>query len=119
MTSRLSSLALTALLACAALPAQAACGRFCDDESPQQGGSSPEDRAVAKSRRPRPPPVEMSLSGYVLAKLRDEAHEVVDRAAYRLAKAAAKVAVTMASERSAPSPGEGIDGGSRTATPPA
>ncbi|MFL5273072.1 MAG: hypothetical protein ACJ79R_07920 [Anaeromyxobacteraceae bacterium] len=56
------------------------------------------------SARRRPPPVEMTLPGYLWSKLRDEAHAAADGAAYALITATSKLAVAAAHEKAAQSP---------------
>ena len=90
---------VAAAVAFAASPARAACSRWCDDEYDMGGSSIEESVAVHAKPQRHTPPVEMSLPGYLWTKLRAEAHEYADKAAYALITATSKLAVVAAREK--------------------
>jgi hypothetical protein len=95
----LSSFALAAALS--AVPATAsASGEVAAPAEVATGEHEPlACDAPRPSMRRRPPPVEMTLPGYLWSRLRGDAHAYADVAAYALITATSRIAVAAAHEK--------------------
>ena len=89
---------VAAALVLGAAPARAACSRLCDEEYDLGGGAAAAHPAM---QHKHPPPVEMTLPGYLWTRLREEAHAYADKAAYALITATSRLAVAAAREQQA------------------
>jgi hypothetical protein len=98
MPARFALSLIAAVVSLTALPARAACSRLCDEEY-DMGGSSIEESVAVHQQQHHAPPVEMSLPGYLWTKLRAEAHDYADKAAYALITATSKLALVAAREK--------------------